>query len=163
MPAGWYLVGNPPGEYDISVTTAAGYVGPGVRIRSTPDGDSPFGGVGQTISAHNYLGSRIRLSGYLRSVEVAGWAGLWLRVDGERGGPALGFDNMEDRPVRASQGWSEHDIVLAVPDNATRIVFGVLLSGEGELWADELRLEIVSDDIPVTGSALPREPVNLSF
>ena len=43
----------------------------------------------------------MRLSGFVNSQEVVGWAGLWMRVD--QGKDMVVLDNMEDRPIRAPQ------------------------------------------------------------
>jgi hypothetical protein len=41
-------------------------------------------------------------------------------------------------------------VVLDVPDAATGIAFGALLSGDGTLWVDDLTFEVVGKDIPTT-------------
>jgi hypothetical protein len=53
-----------------------------------------------------------------------------------------------------------------VPLEAAVINFGVLLAGEGQVWADDLDLSIVGADVPVTGGEpppLPSGPRNLKF
>jgi hypothetical protein len=100
----------------------------------------------------------------VKSEEVAGWAGLWMRVD--KGTEMAAFDNMQNRPIRGSTAWQRYDVVLDVPKDATGISFGILLNGTGEVWLSGTKFEIVSAEVKVTGSAaqtLPGRPVNLDF
>src|SRR5262249_34486038 len=71
-----------------------------------------------------------------------GWVGLWWRVDGEPGGPALGFDNMQDRGPTGTTPWTRYEIEMDVPANATHIDFGVLHSGNGDAWFGTLQVEL---------------------
>ena len=43
------------------------------------------------------------MSGYMKSQDVAGWAGFWFRIDGQGARP-LAFDNMHGRAVRGTTG-----------------------------------------------------------
>ena len=58
-----------------------------------------------------------------------------------------------------------YDVVLDVPMDAVDIAFGFLLNGKGEVLADDLKLEEVAKDIPLTSheNHLPDAPVNLDF
>jgi len=58
----------------------------------------------------DFTGSTITLRGYLRTEDVSGFVGLWMREDGER--PGLAFDNMENQHVRGSTPWTEYTITL---------------------------------------------------
>jgi hypothetical protein len=116
----------------------------------------------QTFSAANYLGRRLRFSGGLKAVDVEGWAGLWMRVDGPRGSEPLAFDNMENRPLKGSRDWQRHEIV---PAHARAIALVVRLVGRGEVLVADFGLESMSDDVPTTGlyERYPDEPLNLDF
>ena len=118
----------------------------------------------QIVQARRYLGARLRLSGDAAVQDVDGWFGLWLRIDGERQGQPLGFDNMESRPLVGTRGWGRYEVVLDVPEQATTVAFGALLVGTGRVSG--LRLEQVGADVPLTGRLhppMPEEPVNLDF
>jgi hypothetical protein len=85
----------------------------------------------------------------VKARDVAEYSGLWLRVDG----PDMlvqGFDNMWDRPVKAAADWTKCELVLDVPEDALGIVVGFMVIGKGQAWADDLRLETVDRDVPVT-------------
>ena len=93
-----------------------------------------------------------------------------LRIDGEERGQMLGFDNMDNRPVKGSSDWQEASIVLDVPQNAAALAYGFFVSGGGKMWVSGQKIEEVGADVPTTnmlGSgakrALPKAPTNLGF
>lgn len=135
-------------------------------LRSTVKPARDFGACRQEIAADDYRGKRIRFAAALKAVDVTnGWAGLWLRVDGDQRGTTLAFDNMEDRAVKGTTGWQHHAIVLDVAPEAESVAFGALVFGEGELLLADLVFEEVSSDTPVTGldQHRSRRPQNLDF
>ena len=62
---------------------------------------------------------------------------------------------------------AEYEIVLDVPEQADQISFGLLLTGKGQVWMDDLKFEVVGKDVPTTDGGLnqriPKEPTNLDF
>jgi hypothetical protein len=161
------LRGSDPQSYEMSMDDAASRDGhPTLRLRSRA-ASSGFGTVMRLDPAEAYLGKRIRLSAMVKCDDVRGWVGLWLRVDGEAKGASLAFDNMQDRPILGTRDWARHEIVLPVAREARQIAYGLLLGGEGGAWLDDLRIEVVADDVPATGRSKPIErpkrPVNLGF
>jgi hypothetical protein len=115
------------------------------RIRSIGIPSQPsFGSFTNALSVEKYQGKRIRYSGYLKSdMEPQAWAGMWMRVDSK--GKLPRFDNMNGRPVKGKTDWTEYSIVLDVPNDSHNINFGFLISGEGTLWGDDLKIEIIGD------------------
>ncbi len=110
-----------------------------------------FGTLTQATPAGPYHGKRVRLSGFLKTKDVArGYAGLWLRADGEIVGRPLAFDNMARRPLVGTVDWKRCEIVLDIPEEARGLHYGALLVGEGTVWVDDLTLEAVGADIPTT-------------
>jgi hypothetical protein len=164
VPAGWIIAGNAPTDYEFGTDATGGREGGrSAYIKLKAASSSGFGTLMQTISAQNYAGTRVRMSAYLRTSEVRRGQ-LWMRVDGPNR-RILGFDNMDSRPVTGTTQWKRYEVVLDVPRNAEGIAFGFFLSGEGMLWADSFRLEIVDNTVPVTGArqSRPTEPANLNF
>lgn len=146
-------------------------------IRLICDGENKFGSLGQHVAADDYRGKRVRLTGWLKT-ENADSAVLWMRVDGNR--RTLGFDNMLNRAVTGTTEWKQFEVVLDVPTEAVNVVIGAFLSGRGQMWADDLKLEIVGNDVPSTNQLSPeqmriddpnrnpkksdiKQPVNLGF
>jgi hypothetical protein len=172
LPQGWLRMGDHPEDYEMRLDPGAGRTG---RASATIKGKGPspagFGTLMQSIQAGEYKGKRVRLSGWAKAAGIAEWAGLWMRVDGPTTPgssypAALAFDNMQDRPIKGTSDWKRHEIVLDVAPEATFISFGILLNGVGQAWIDDLSLDVVGRDVPLTGQALGaphKKPVNLDF
>ena len=97
------------------------------------------------------VGHTITFSGYIKTENIThGYAGLWWRIDGEKGDNShpkiLGFDNMSDRGPRGSTPWTRYEIKMAVPAGVRNINFGVLHPGNGSAWFDSLQVDI--DGVP---------------
>jgi hypothetical protein len=165
-PSGGFLAGSKPANYRTGVDTQVFRDGlPSAYLVSTLQDTSGFGTLMQSIQATEYAGKRVRLRGWVRSENVTDWAGLWMRID--KGQTAVGFDNMQQRAIRGSLSWTMYDVVLDVPADATGISFGTLLSGPGEVWLNDVKLEVVGQDAPTTRTgghdSPPTTPVNLDF
>ena len=153
MPVGWKRNSN--NNYSMTIDTSTKHGGKASAVIKFTCGDEVgFGSLSQSIAADDYRGKRVRLSGWLRS-ESAKAAGLWMRLDGDR--RLLGFDNMLNRPVTGTTGWKQYEIVLDVPLETISIFIGTLLDGKGQVWADDFKLEIVSNAVPVTNQLSPEE------
>lgn len=105
-------------------------------------------GVGTaTFPVEIAAGHTITFSGYIRTENITrGYAGLWWRIDGEKGDNGypkmLAFDNMSDRGPHGTTPWTKYEIKLPVPAGAKNINFGVLHAGNGSAWFDSLQVEI---------------------
>jgi hypothetical protein len=102
------------------------------------------------IPADEYLGKRVKLTGYIRTENIDNQAGMWMRIDSKIPNKMLGFDNMWNRPIKGTNDWTKYEIVLDVPDGSVNIAYGVLINGTGTVWFPELTLEIVGTDVPTT-------------
>lgn len=102
---------------------------------------APFGLATATIPISAAAGKKIRYTGQLRTLDVKhGYAGLWLRVDNKAGRHFL--ENVEKNGARGTTPWREYSIEATVPEDATRVTFGMLHTGDGTAWFDSLRMEI---------------------
>jgi hypothetical protein len=161
-PPHWYLAGSKPSNYETGVDREVVLnARPSDYLKAKSDQDG-FGTLMQDFSAVQYVGKRVRFSAFVKSDAVARWAGLWMRVDG-KGGKAMSFDNMQNRPINGTTGFQHYDVVLDVPQGATGIFLGVLLDGPGEVWMNSADVEIVGTDIPTTGRSVADAPRNLNF
>ncbi len=122
-----------------------------------------YGAIIQSVEAMKYAGKRVRFTAWVKTADVTRFAGLVMRVEGKRPGDTLAFDNMQDRPLRSSAGWRQHEVVLDVPANASRFHIGVMLSGKGTVWLDDGKIEVVDNSAPTTGSKKPVGPRNSDF
>lgn len=108
--------------------------------------------------------SRLRLSADIKSEDLQGWAGLWMRVDG-KDKKTLAFDNMHDRSITGNTDWKKYEVILEVDPSAENISLGFLLVGKGKAWVDNLQYEPVNDSVASTNikNTPAEEPQNLSF
>ncbi len=95
-----------------------------------------------------YLGKRLQLTAIVRTENVSGWAGLWMRIDGAH--KVFAFDNMEGRPLTQTSAAASYSVVLDVDPNATNIAYGVLLAGQGTVTVSSLALEVVDASVAET-------------
>lgn len=170
VPEGWVVAGTAPQDYQVSVLPEKREGNNVVLLESVANPDpSKFGTLSQYCSADQYLGKRVRMTGYLKSENVKNWAGMWFRVDDSKQKDlSLSFDNMSDRPIKNTTDWKKYEIVLDVPQEAGAMVFGVLLEGSGKVWISDISFEVVDQSVPTTNmvkerAPLPQGPVNLDF
>jgi RNA polymerase sigma factor (sigma-70 family) len=169
-PTGWSKNGAKPESYVVGVDSTEMWGGmPSAYVESlTPTVDGGFGGMMQTTSAEAYVGKRVRLSGWVKTKDASEGGGrLWLRIDGQVRGQTLGFDNMNNRPVKGTSDWQEASVVLDVPAGASALAYGFFVQGGGKMWVNGQTIEEVGTDVPTTNMytqrALPKTPANLGF
>lgn len=165
---GWILSGSDPYNYEMGVDHAVVHQGKAsgyLKSKTVLEGDS-FATMMQQFKADNYVNKRIRLSGFLKTKDVGLFSSMWMRVDNANG-DTVQFDNMSNRSITGTTNWSLYSIVLDVPKESTVISFGIILSGRGQVWVDQLTFEEVDESVLSTNleiqSDILDEPVNLSF
>lgn len=155
VPTGWQAVTDGSGEYTVAADGArrdGGQGFAGATIRANVESPRGSAMLAQSVRADAYRGKRIRLSGYLKTIGVnEGTAVLFMRVDGD--GVVQSSDFMQNRPLMLTTDWTRAEIVLDVPRNAIGFTYGFMLGGSGQAWLDDVRLEEVADNVPVTGQA----------
>jgi len=108
-----------------------------------------FAVLSQEINADDYRGCAVAFRGDLRTTDVAGRAGLVLRVIRE--GPpaprrAAGQDPRDDPAnrfafVTGTGDWARHEVTAQIPADASLIIFGVFLNGRGQIELRNPELE----------------------
>jgi hypothetical protein len=133
-PVGWG--GGPTGTLfvDGAVVHSGKWAG---RIERKPDSPQDFSSIMKSVPI-DFQGKVIELRGFLRTEEVSGFVGLWMREDGES--PSLAFENMQQRQIKGTTEWMEYSITLPVHPDARKLFFGFLVVGTGKAWADDLQL-----------------------
>lgn len=169
VPDGWIKKGSHPDSYEMGIDKGTGQDGKNsATIKSKEDDIQGFGTLMQASSPEKYLGKKIKMTGYLKTEKVSGWTGLWLRVDDADSQP-LSFDNMYDKGITGTTGWTKYEIILDVPANASNLAYGALLNGSGQIWFDnitfeeagssDIKGEVKKSDAKINNN----EPVNLDF
>jgi hypothetical protein len=150
---GMFKAGSKPESYQIGTAEEKHDGKPVYYLKSTKSPIDGFGTIMTVIKPEEYLGKRVKMTGYIKTEEIVEYAGMWMRVDGTRLNEVLAFDNMSARPINGTTGWQKYEIVLDVSDSGTAIAYGVLFSGTGQVWLSNLEFEFVSDDVPITGES----------
>ena len=113
------------------------------------------GGEGSMIARDitwEFSGKSIEMRGFLRTENVTGYAGLWMRLDNRL--EMLAFDNMQSQELKGTHDWAEYKITLPVHPETRSLVFGFAMVGTGKAWADDL--QILVDGRPLW--ELPKTP-----
>jgi len=162
VPTGWQAVTDGSSEYSVSADGArrdGGQGFAGATIKANVESPRGSAMLAQSIRADAYRGKRVRLTGYLKTIGVnEGTAVLFMRVDGD--GVVQTSDYMQNRPVMLTTDWARQEIVLDVPRTAIGFTFGFLLGGSGQAWLDDVAIDVVSNDVPVTGQPGGLYPVS---
>jgi len=94
---------------------------------------------------NNPAGRTLRVSGFLKTDSVAGFAGLWLRLEGTLDN--IAWDKMRDVGLTGTNDWAGYSVELPLDRDVRSISFGVHVNGAGTVWADDL-------DVSVDGKSL---------
>lgn len=163
----WFKAGSKPNSYEMGIDKGAGQYGNDcASIKSIEKNIDGFGTLMQSFKADKYHGKKIRMTGLMKSKKVDSWAGFWLRVDGYDTKKSLAFDNMFKRAIKGSTDWAKYEIILEVSEKASKIAFGALLNGTGQIWFDKIDFEVVDNSVPSTDMVkemIKDEPKNLDF
>jgi bla regulator protein BlaR1 len=171
-PKGWWKNGTDNAStYIAGVDRTQTHEGlPSAYVKSIPPSIEGFGGMMQMCSAENFVGKRLRLSAWMKTEKANdGGAHLWFRVDGKEKNELLQFDNMDGRSVKGTNDWKPYTVVLDVPANAAALAYGFFVTGTGQVWVSDVKIEEVGLDVPSTNMtankvrSLPNTPVNLRF
>src|SRR4051794_28577654 len=80
--AGWFKAGSDPDKYKMGIDSSVQHDKQNVMtIKSIDPEIQGFGTFMTDFKPGQYLGKRVRMTGYMKSKEVANWAGFWCRVD----------------------------------------------------------------------------------
>jgi hypothetical protein len=151
LPAGWS--GSPPDTVALErdVVQSGSWA---LRLDRSAHPTGIFSTVTSGIPI-DFKGERIELRGFLRTSGISGFAGLWMREDGEAG--AVQFDNMQHRQLDGTHDWQEFSVVLPLDPDANRLVFGALLSGSGIAWVDGLQLLVDGKPVAEAAQRMPQQ------
>ncbi|MGZ5566841.1 MAG: hypothetical protein ACXWKG_07490, partial [Limisphaerales bacterium] len=89
-----------------------------------------------------FMGKRIRVSSWMKTRDVQGWAGTGLVII-DKNKRRRASDFMRDRPIHGTTDWQQIESVVDVPNEPCVIYFGQDLYSPGEIWSDDFRVEVV--------------------
>lgn len=165
----WLFTGTAPGKFEAGIDNKIYNTGTkSATLKSIADSleVDEYATIMQQFNAKNFLGKRARFSGFVKTLEVDGRCGLWMRIDNSLG-VTLKLDNMQNRAITGTTEWNHYSCVLDVPETSGVISIGVLLNGTGQVWLDNVTFQEVDRSIPTTDftpdDVFPDYPKNLSF
>jgi hypothetical protein len=148
---GWHS--NPPGT--VTADNMIAHSGRwSVRLQRDAQSAANFSVITRTIPVA-FQGHTVELRGYLKLQDVAGNAGLWIRQDGDDG--MLSLENMQSQQIAGTRDWAQYRITAPLQPQAQQLFFGVLITGTGTLWADDLELLVDGKPIADAPDAPPRQ------
>jgi AraC-like DNA-binding protein len=166
---GWIFTGTAPEKYKFEMDNKIYHMGSrSATICSIGEEFSyeDYSSIMQQISAKNFMGKRMRFSGFVKTEAVEEWCGVWMRLDTAQG-VTIKIDNMQNRPIKGTTEWNYYYCVMDIPQEAAVINIGVLLTGKGKIWFDNADLQEVDRSIPTTEyvpeEIFPEHIVNPSF
>jgi hypothetical protein len=147
LPYGWFdslgFVNAVSTGYDFRVEHRTDAQGDCVRLFRRGSHSEEFGSLMQRCPAAFLAGRTVRFAGTLRTEAVSGWAGLWLRAEGKQGPrEILFFHNTHDCAKSGTTPWQRVEFEAELPPGVVWLSYGVLLAGDGTVWADQLELSI---------------------
>ena len=120
-----------------------------IRSLSAPAGSQAY--AAQTLPPSLAGGHHLRVSGWMKTQDVNGYAAIWMRVDGASG--MLSNDNTYVTGPSGTTDWAQYSFERDVSAGAVTIFLGGFLSGTGTAWFDGLALEI--DGVPFDQGPAP--------
>ncbi len=155
FPKGWFKVGGRQSSYSITIDETTKHSGKAsAQMKFSGEQANGFSGIGQNLQATSYRGKRVRISAWIKTDEEAR-AQIWCGVYTAKNMAA--FDNMDSRPVKGKTDWQQYSVVLDVPPESLMLNFGVMTMGKGTVWTDDVKVEVVGNDVPSTDSATPEQ------
>jgi ATP-dependent Clp protease adapter protein ClpS len=171
MPSGWIMAGSDPNDYAVEIDKEVFHSGTQCALVTHAVADPQgFGTLMQMFAPDEYLDKRLRLKMWVKTENVERSVQPWFRVDGQKKGEMLGFDNTCNRSTSETTDWKQYTMVLDVPNESTNIAFGIMLMGRGKLWMDDIEFDVVGNDVGVTDCpcnirkrGAKKAPKNLNF
>ncbi len=160
LPSIWVLEGNDQAEYEGGTDQSVTFGGkPSGYLKSTGLNMSGYGVLATAQDATPLRGRTARLSAQVKTDGVQRWCGLWIGVET----PSHPFTPtrtktpwfnimVNDQSLLGTLDWKPASLDVTVPNDATRIVFGVAISGRGTAFINEVRVDAIT---PVTAPSAP--------
>jgi hypothetical protein len=148
-PDQWYRAGTAIGAY---VFRAPGNGTP-LCIGAQVDNPGGFGQLRQVLDARPYRNRTIRFTAWVATSQ-AREVRFWLAA-GDGRDIMLGDDTRET-PLRGTNRWTPVSLTIGpVPRYATKVSYGFLLQGSGDVWLARPQLEVIEVPGVVDGPEAP--------
>jgi len=122
----------------------------------------PTASIHQSLLIKDFLGKRIKLSAFLKGNNLTGKAAFYIHIHSVKDGREEYLRRGAD-DIRGSTDWKLCTIIIDVEENASSFIYGLFIEGQGQVWVDDVNIEIVGKEIPEKGVWFPEKgkPYNL--
>jgi C-terminal processing protease CtpA/Prc len=152
QPIGWDLTFGGQNHYEAKLDSVIKREGKYSVSLTKGNGSGSYGAINFPINTRLH-GKTLMLIAAIKTENITnGWAGLWLRVDGEDQ-HILSFENMEKEGIKGTNDWKEYMVQVPYDEGeAVTINAGALLAGNGKIWLDKVRFYL--DEVPIDKAPL---------
>jgi len=139
-PPNWYKNGDKAYAYDfITQNTEKEEV---LHLRSNQESIRGFGTIMRNSFSKPFRGRKVIFSAHVKTEDLRGWVGLWMRVADSRTGEIYAYENMVREAIKGTQAWKKYSIVLDVNPDSDIVSYGILLNDAGKIWMKNAKLEV---------------------
>lgn len=153
IPNDWLLRGSASKNYELRSDRTTAFTGnfSAVLIAHDKDVSPNLSGSGiQAVLAAPYIGKRIELSAMLRGENMRNAGSVWMYVtDPSR--VIIAYQVAQMSPTADPGEWTRYRVVIDIPFHGEVLAYGFTLQGKGKLWADDVHLRVVDNNVAVTG------------
>jgi hypothetical protein len=150
----WLRDGTYPAGFDIRLEEKDAYGGKAsAYIKADPNliNPSDSAGLEQWFDPSQFRNQRIRVTGYIKSSNVS--RNVLFRVVAQSADLRSGnVAQLAEGTIYGRSDWQQYSLVVDVPRDSLYISIMMSLEGQGEVWFDDLKIEIVDMSVPLTGS-----------
>ena len=146
--AGWVITTQGYRSWRDTTVAHSGHAS--LAIQGQPG--SRFAATFTNLPVAQLRGRTVHLAIWVRTQDVDGWAGFWVRVDGEAN-RMLRLDNMQTHGARGTRDWALYETTMPVDSAAAAVVIGPILAGAGTAWLDDLSLQVDGLPLDLSGAA----------
>ena len=93
----------------------------------------------QRVDVGACAGRMVTLSAMVRSKNVTGIAFLWVGAE-DANGRTIAMSRSDHDPIRGTGDWHAASVTGGIPSNATKLLFGLSVGGDGDVWIDDVRV-----------------------
>ncbi len=144
-PIGWSKRPSPQHRYGRTTATAFQGESSGM-VQGDGTAATDVGSLFQVVPIQGWEGRTVTLRAATRTENVAGEARLWLRLE-DGLGKMLSFTQSPEPIAGSAKDWQRSTLTAEVAEGATKLMFGIMLSGGGTLWVDDVQLTAGDDGV----------------
>lgn len=112
-------------------------------LKSMDEVKNKSGLVYQNFIPTDYKNKRVRISAFIKSVNVDKWCNFWIRIDDKNHKKALKIKTLRKNSIKGNTDWKKYEFDLEFPEASADFSFGVILIGNGEIYFDDFAFEII--------------------